>query len=552
VSVSTATAPDVLSSILRVYGPSGALVHQETFAGAVTSAAIPASALAADGAYELDVVECDGAGHCATSSRAALRWDGSPPPTPADTAAPPLGLLAARDGAHMTWPAVGAAGGHSGIAGAFTGVGSTPAAARARALAAPHWQAGEPGTSDTSIPSASVRGAERVCLAVRPVSGAGITASSSGVRCALVDEQPPAVTVVGAQRWSGGAQTVGLTVSDANGAALTEVLLDGAPATVAGNGVTVSGEGTHTLRVAARDGAGNETVVERALGVDASAPVIGEVTTDFAARELRIGVRDALAGVALAEVRLAGTALETTISADRAIAIAHVPAGLALDGAPMVVRVQDASSPGNASELSVTLPARSQPLLRGLDVARGRVSGRVVADAAARVRIWAYPKGRLPHLVGTVPAGSGGRFSVRVRPGRTTRYAVAVLESQQLRSLTERVAGTVQVLARIDGLTIRVRGDRLAVRARFAGRGEATRLHLLVHDMRGGRWVEACLERGRPGVRLERTGRIRGTCTIPPSARGRAWTYRLVLAAPSSTWPWRTPSSGSVSVLLPL
>jgi hypothetical protein len=552
VSISTATAPDVLSSMLRVYGPSGALVHQEAFAGAVTSAAIPASALSADGAYELDVVECDGAGHCATSSRAALRWDGSPPPTPADSAAAPLGVLAARDGAHMTWPVLGAPGGHSGIAGAFTGVGSTPAAARAQALAAAQWQAGDPGTSDTSIPSASVRGAERVCLAVRPVSGAGIAASSSGVRCALVDEQPPAVTVIGAQRWSGGAQTVGLTVSDANGAALTQVLLDGAPATSAGNGITVSGEGTHTLRVAARDGAGNETVVERALGVDASAPVIGEVTTDFVARELRVGVRDALAGVALAEVSLAGTALETTISADRAIAIARVPAGLALDGAPMVVRVQDASSPANASELSVTLPARSQPLLRGLNVVRSRVSGRVVADTAARVRIWAYPKGRLPHLVGTYPADAGGRFSVRVRPGRTTRYAVAVPESQQLRSLTERVAGTVRVRARIDGLTIRVRGDRLAVRARFAGRGEATRLHLLVHDLRGGRWVEACLEHGRPGVRLERTGRVWGTCTIPPSARGRAWTYRLVLAAPSSTWPWRTPSSRSVSVLLPL
>ena len=97
-----------------------------------------------------------------------------------------------------------------------------------------------------------------------------------------------------------------------------------------------------------------------------------------------------------------------------------------------------------------------------------------------------------------------------------------------------------------------MRGDRLAVRARFAGRGEATRLHLLVHDVRGGRWVEGCLEHGRPGVRLERTGRVWGTCRIPPSARGRAWTYRLVLAAPSSTWPWRTPSSGSVSVLLPL
>ena len=106
--------------------------------------------------------------------------------------------------------------------------------------------------------------------------------------------------------------------------------------------------------------------------------------------------------------------------------------------------------------------------------------------------------------------------------------------------------------ARITGLSLRVRGGRLVVAARFGGRGEATRLHLLVHDVRGGRWVEGCLEHGRPGVRLERNGRVWGTCHIPPSARGRAWTYRLVLAAPSSAWPWRTPSSASSSVLLPL
>jgi hypothetical protein len=147
---------------------------------------------------------------------------------------------------------------------------------------------------------------------------------------------------------------------------------------------------------------------------------------------------------------------------------------------------------------------------------------------------------------------AGGAFAVRVHPRRSTRYAVTVPESQQLRGLAERPAGTLRVTARIEALQLRARGDRLLVRARFAGRGEATRLHLLVHDVRGGRWVEACLERGRPGVRLERTGRVWGSCRIPASARGRAWTYRLVLAAPSSTWPWRTPSSASRSVLLPL
>ena len=64
----------------------------------------------------------------------------------------------------------------------------------------------------------------------------------------------------------------------------------------------------------------------------------------------------------------------------------------------------------------------------------------------------------------------------------------------------------MRVTARIEALQVRVRGDRLVVRARFEGRGEATRLHLLVHDVRGGRWVEGCLEHGKPGVHLERTG----------------------------------------------
>jgi hypothetical protein len=158
----------------------------------------------------------------------------------------------------------------------------------------------------------------------------------------------------------------------------------------------------------------------------------------------------------------------------------------------------------------------------------------------------------VPQIVGTFAVRAGGAFAVRVHPHRSTRYAVTVPESQQLRGLAERSAGTLRVTARIEALQLRARGDQLLVRARFAGRGEATRLHLLVHDVRGGRWVEACLERGRPGVRLERNGRVWGSCRIPASARGRAWTYRLVLAAPSSTWPWRTPSSVSRSMLLPL
>ena len=176
----------------------------------------------------------------------------------------------------------------------------------------------------------------------------------------------------------------------------------------------------------------------------------------------------------------------------------------------------------------------------------------MIAPAIARVQVLAYPKGRAAHAVGIYPTRPDGTFAVRVRPLRTTRYAVAVPESDALLELPARTAGMVRVTAHIRALRLRLRRAHLVVRAQFEGRGEATRLHLLVHDVVGGRWVEGCLSHGRPGVHLERTGRVWGSCRIPPSARGRAWTYRLVLAAPSSTWPWRTPSSASRSVLLPL
>jgi hypothetical protein len=357
--------------------------------------------------------------------------------------------------------------------------------------------------------------------------------------------------VRGASAWSGGPQTVALAAGDASGASLSEILLDGEPVAAPGGAVTIGSEGTHVLRAVARDAAGNETVVTTALGVDSGAPAIGGVSADFMAREVRVDVADALSGVAGVEVRLAGAPLETRLAADGRTAVARVPAGLALDGARVTVRAVDASEPANAGELGVSLPTRVQPALRGLGVSRAGVTGRVVAAAAARVQVWAYPKGRVPHLVGTYATRADGTFAVHVLSHRSTRYAVGVPESQDLLGLPERPAGSVRVTARITALKLRLRGDRLIVGARFAGRGEATRLHLLVHDVRGGRWVEGCLEHGRPGVHLERTGRVWGSCRVPRSARGRAWTYRLVLAAPSSAWPWSTPSSASSSVLLP-
>ncbi|HEY3614416.1 MAG TPA: hypothetical protein VGK92_11950, partial [Gaiellales bacterium] len=104
-TVTTPTAADVTSSRLRVYAPTGAVVLDQTVAGALPSAVVPAGALTLDGAYEADVVQCDPGGHCVTSPRAGFHWDGSEPAAGDDAVAPPLGLVAARDGAHLVWPA---------------------------------------------------------------------------------------------------------------------------------------------------------------------------------------------------------------------------------------------------------------------------------------------------------------------------------------------------------------------------------------------------------------------------------------------------------------
>ena len=97
----------MVGSTVRVYGPSGALVFQVGSAGAVTHATLPASAFAGPGAYEVDVLECDAAGHCTASPRAGLHWDAVAPAAAVDGFALPLGAIAGREGAHLTWPDVG-------------------------------------------------------------------------------------------------------------------------------------------------------------------------------------------------------------------------------------------------------------------------------------------------------------------------------------------------------------------------------------------------------------------------------------------------------------
>ena len=129
------------------------------------------------------------------------------------------------------------------------------------------------------------------------------------------------------------------------------MLLDGAPVAPGGGALTIAARARTCCARSRATAAGNETVAERSLGVDASAPVDRrrDAPTSWRAR-CGSSVADALSGVALVEVRLAGTALETRLAADGRTAVARVPAGRALDGAAVDVRVIDASSPANVSE----------------------------------------------------------------------------------------------------------------------------------------------------------------------------------------------------------
>ena len=184
-TISSSTEADVVASALWVYGPTGALVFQHDLAGALRSSAVPASALGANGAYRVELLECDGPGHCSASTSAAFHWDGAPPPASIDAFAAPLGLVAARDGAHLRWPALTGAAGLSGIAGAYLGTGASAASARAQALAAPQlggrrpWRerGGDPGRPRARGRPGVSRGApalgrgHRRCLRKRALRG---------------------------------------------------------------------------------------------------------------------------------------------------------------------------------------------------------------------------------------------------------------------------------------------------------------------------------------------------------------------------------------------
>ena len=517
-TVSSPTANDVAASTVRVYGPSGALAFQASSAGAVTHASVPASAFAAVGAYEVDVTECDAAGHCTASPRAGLHWDAAPPRAAADGFAPPLGAIAARDGAHLSWPASAAPRARAASPAGFSASAATPASARAQALAASAWEAGVPGVSEAAVPAALIRGGERVCLAVRLLSGAGIALGVG--RRALCRRRRAAARdrLGGGVPWSGGAQTLALAAGDASGAAFSQVLLDGAVAATTGGSITISGEGAHVLRVVARDGAGNETVVERTLGVDASPPVIG------ARRDRLRGARGARRrrGRAVGRRPRRGAPRRHCARDPARGRRAHRGRARARGlraGRRRSDRARpDASSPAQRCELSASLPVRPLPVAAGLSVVarpRDRPGRRRRAGAACgsgRIRRAARRGSSAP-----TPTRAGGTFAVRVRPRRTTRYAVAVPESQQLRGLAERVAGTrARDRAHRRRCTLRVRGDRLR-RPRPLRRPRRGHAPAPARARRARRALGRGLPRARPAraCASSATGRVWGTCSDP-------------------------------------
>ena len=224
------------------------------------------------------------------------------------------------------------------------------------------------------------------------------------------------------------------------------------------------------------------------------------VSADFIAREVRVDVADALSGVALVEVR-AGRRRAGDAAGGR-----RPHGGRARPGRPRAGRRERVGAGGGCLDARQRRRARRDParapaariawperLARRRRGPRRRSRARPGADLGLSQGPRAAARRQLSRRAPTARSRSC------VRPRRSTRYAVSVLESQGLLGLPEQSAGTLRVTARITGLKLRARGGRLSVSARFGGRGEATRLHLLVHDLRGGRWVEACLEHGRPG-----------------------------------------------------
>ena len=562
------TDPQVTSTALRLIGPSGALAWTSAGWGDGVLT-IPFPAGGSGGSYRIEADTCSWSG--CTSAAATVLWDPHGPPA-ATLVGDDRWLHAGhvRDGASLPWPPLAGSVGASGVAGGRLGLGHSADEARTAAFTTAAVTTGVPGSTETTIPPVLLDGA-RVCLALLPVSGAGLAAPAAGVRCARIDAITPALSITTEPAIDRTLAHISAVDEGGSGLAGVEVTLDGQPVD-AGAEIAVRGSGRHELIAVASDGAGNQTTRREVIVIDHEAPELaGAARVSFGERTITAVVHDDAAGVGDVTLIVGGVSLEARVepldtNRLRVQAVVHVPAGIALDGASLAIVAHDLAHPVNSLHSAVQhLFSRPAAAIAGASLARCRPPGTgpgcVVVRArllhedgsavtGERVTITAVPLGGAPAEVGVVMTGADGRVGLVTRPARTSSFQLAFAGSESTRPAEDADAGEAVVQAHIVGLRVRAVGDRLLVRARHTGTGETARARLLVR-LRSGRWIDACLLDGRAPLRLARDGAISGSCRIPAAARGSRWRYRVALASVGTTWPWASAPSRTVAVVLP-
>ena len=528
-TISTPTAADV-DALPRCAstGPRARVVVDQTAAGAlrVGGAARPPRSRPTAPTRSTSC-ECDRGGHCATSPRAELRWDGAAPAAGDDAFAPPLGMLAPAT--ERTWPGP-----------------RRPSPARRQrsrrrlhrrrrdarrpparaALAADRRGARPPrrqprrrfprrrSTARTRSASPCGRSRERASPHARPPCAAP-----------LVDELPPAAHVDGAVRWSGGAQTLALGDRRRERRGRSRRCCSTAcrsPRRRRGHGRR-RGRARAARRRARRRGQRD--------GRRAHARRRRDAAGDRRRHGRFPGARDPRRRRGCARRRRARRgahrrhgARDAALGRRRARRSHACPRASRSTARPSRCACSMRRRPRTRASVAATLPVRTLPVLRASSSRGAGVTGRVAGRAAgARARSGPIRRAaRRGSSARSRPRASGAFARARDAAPHDALRRRGAREPGVAQGSAERVAGTL----RVDGAHPRADASASAAAAssygaRFAGRGEVTRLHLLVHDVLGGRWVEACLEGGRPGVRLERDGRVHGTLRHP-GERARA------------------------------
>ena len=236
------------------------------------------------------------------------------------------------------------------------------------------------------------------------------------------DHDAPTIQLANGVAWSSAPQQVTPKAVDAAaGIAAIALTVDGTAAPLGADGAfALASEGAHAVVVIARDRAGNETRLERTLGVDAHAPVLRGVGFDDTAHALRIDLADDLAGVATVNATRAGVELETTLAASRRSALVRLPHGVTLDGAAVHLEVLDAAAPANGLAVDATAAVRPSSRILRLRSSPRSVSA-TSSSTAGQLELWAFPRRLRPRRVALarLVAGKATLSLPRHKPART-------------------------------------------------------------------------------------------------------------------------------------